>query len=99
MKNIIAAVATFGGLTAATLGLANVASAAPTGDSQVEQTVRTLEASGYNVIVNRSGAGPLASCSVGAVRQGQDHIAVDSRGGSSPATTVISKTVYLDVTC
>ena len=99
MIKILAAALTAGGMTAVTLGLANMASAAPTGPSQVEQTMRTLEASGYNVIVNRSGSAPLDSCTVSAVRQGQEHNTVDSRGGSSPTTTVLSKTVYLDVSC
>ena len=99
MMKFLAAALTAGGMTAVTLGLADIASAAPAGPSQVEQTVRTLEASGYNVIVNRSGSAPLETCSVSAVRQGQEHSTVDSRGGSSPATTVLSKTVYLDVSC
>jgi hypothetical protein len=99
MMKYLAATLTAGGMTAVTLGLAHLAGAAPTGPSQVEQTVKTLQASGYHVIVNRSGAAPLASCTVSSVRQGQEHSTVDSRGGSSPVTTVISKTVYLDVTC
>lgn len=77
MKLLTAAVAA-GGMTAVTLGL--TASIVPTGE--VEQTMRTLEASGYHVIVNHPDDA-LSSCSVGAVRQGEDHRA----------------TVYLDVTC
>ena len=99
MMKFVAAALTAGGMTAVTLGLADIASAAPAGPSQVEQTMRTLEASGYNVIVNRSGSAPLESCSVSAVRQGQQHVTVDSRGGRSPATTVMSGAVYLDVSC
>ena len=79
--------------------LAAVANAAPTGPSSVDQTVRTLEASGYNVIVNRTGAAPLAQCTVSAVRPGQTHSTTDSRGGSSINTTITSKTVYVDVAC
>ena len=99
MMKFLAAALTAGGMTAVTLGLADIASAAPVGPTQIEQTVKTLEASGYNVIVNRSGSAPLESCTVSAVRQGQEHSTVDSRGGGSPATTVVSKTVYLDVSC
>ena len=65
----------------------------------MDQTVRTLEASGYKVIVNRTGAVPLSQCSVSAIRQGQTHATDDSRGGSSINTTVTSKTVYVDVAC
>jgi hypothetical protein len=99
MKKLIVSTLVAGGLTAAGLALAGIASAAPTGPSQVEQTVRTLEASGYNVILNRSGAAPLAQCTVKAVRPGQTHSTVDSRGSSSPSETVVSATAYVDLIC
>jgi hypothetical protein len=86
-------------LTSASLTLAAAAAAAPTGPSQVDETVRTLEASGYNVIINRSGAAPLSQCTVSTVRPGQTSSTTDSRGGSSIHTTITSKTVYVDVTC
>jgi hypothetical protein len=65
----------------------------------VNDTVRTLEASGYNVIINRTGAAPLSECTVSAVRPGQTHATTDSRGGSSLNTTITSQTVYVDVAC
>jgi hypothetical protein len=86
-------------LTSAAIALAAGAAAAPTGPSQVNDTVRTLEASGYNVIINRSGAAPLSQCTVNAVRPGQTHSTTDSRGGSSINTTITSRTVYVDVAC
>jgi hypothetical protein len=86
-------------MTSAAIALAAAAAAAPTGPSQVDDTVRTLEASGYNVIINRSGAAPLSQCTVNAVRPGQTHSTTDSRGGSSLNTTITSKAVYVDVTC
>src|SRR5215813_10084123 len=85
--------------SASAAALAAVANAAPTGPSSVDQTVQTLEAGGYNVIVNRTGAAPLSQCTVSAVRPGQTHATDDSRGGSSINTTITSKTVYVDVTC
>lgn len=88
-----------GAMTATVLGLAGVANAAPTGPSQVNDTVRTLEASGYHVIVNRSGAAPLSSCTVESIRPGQTFSTIDSRGGGSPNETVLSKTVLVDVAC
>ena len=82
-----------------TVALVAVANAAPSGPSSVDQTVQTLEASGYNVIINRTGAAPLSRCTVSAVRPGQTHSTEDSRGGSSINTTITSKTVYVDVAC
>lgn len=88
-----------GAMAAATFGLVDIATAAPNGPSQVEDTVRTLEASGYNVIVNRTGAAPLSACSITSVQPGQTYSTVDSRGGSSPGETVLSKTVRVNVAC
>ena len=88
-----------GGMAAAVLGLNGIANAAPSGPSRVEDTVKTLEASGYDVIVNRIGAASLPSCSITGVRPGQTHSTVDSRGGSSLNETVIAKTVVVDVAC
>ena len=99
MRSYVAVSFTATALAASTVALAAVATAAPSGPSTVDQTVRTLEASGYHVIVNRSGAAPLAQCTVSAVRPGQTHSTDDSRGGSSINTTITSKTVYVDVTC
>ena len=86
-------------LASGAVALAAVAAAAPTGPSQVDETVRTLQASGYNVILNRTGAAPLSECTVSAVRPGQTHSTTDSRGGGSLNTTVTSETVYVDVEC
>ncbi|OBF27718.1 hypothetical protein A5724_29320 [Mycobacterium sp. ACS1612] len=99
MKNYVAFGFTAITLTSASLALAAVAAAAPSGPTTVDQTVRTLEASGYHVIVNRTGAAPLSQCSVSGVRPGQTHSTADSRGGSSINTTITSKTVYVDVAC
>jgi hypothetical protein len=90
---------TAGAMTAGTLTLAGAAAAAPTGPSDVEQTVKTLEASGYNVIMNRSGGAPLSSCTVKSVRPGQTHRTLDTRGGSDITETIVSKTVYVDLAC
>jgi hypothetical protein len=99
MKNYLAIGFTASAIGAATVALAAVATAAPTGPSQVDDTVRTLEAEGYNVIVNRTGAAPLSECTVSSVRPGQTHSTTDSRGGGSVNTTITSQTVYVDVAC
>ena len=97
MKQYAIAAVAAGAMTVAVLGLAGVATAAPTGPSKVDDTVRTLETSGYHVILNRSGAAPLASCTVTSVRPGQTFSTIDSRGGGSPNETILSKTVLVDV--
>jgi hypothetical protein len=86
-------------VTAATLASAGVANAAPSGPSRAEDVVRTLEASGYHVIVNRVGTGQLSTCSVRSVQPGQTYSTMDSRGGSSPALTVLAKTMHVDLAC
>jgi hypothetical protein len=99
MKKYIIPALAAGAMTAAVLGLTGIATAAPAGPSQVDDTVRTLESSGYDVIVNRTGAAPLSSCTVTSVRPGQTYSTVDSRGGSSPKETILSRTVYVDIAC
>jgi hypothetical protein len=99
MKSYVTIGFTATALAASALAFSAVAGAAPTGPSQVDDTVRTLEATGYNVIVNRTGAAPLSQCTVSAVRPGQTHSTDDSRGSGSINTTITSQTVYVDVTC
>lgn len=99
MKKTLVATVLGASLVSGTLVLTGVASAAPTGPGQVEETVRTLEASGYNVVLNRTGSEPLSACTVKEVRPGQTHRTVDSRGGSSLNETVIAETVYVDLAC
>ena len=85
-------------LATSALVLVGTAAAAPTGPSEVDDTVQTLKASGYTVIVNRTGAGPLSDCSVTAVRPGVTHQILDTRG-SDIKPQIISDTVYVDVAC
>ncbi|MGV9797618.1 hypothetical protein ACWDTP_06105 [Mycobacterium sp. NPDC003449] len=98
MKNYAVAALSAGALAAAAFGLCGAVTAAPT-EQSVEQTVKSLETSGYHVIVNRTGAAPMSGCTVAGVRPGHSFATDDSRGGGSINTTVISKTVYVDVTC
>ncbi|RDH74373.1 hypothetical protein DVS77_32295 [Mycolicibacterium moriokaense] len=98
MKKIRLATLVAGGLTAATLGLAAPAVAAPTGPGNAQDTINELKADGYNVIVNRVGGTPLEQASVVAVRPGQTYSRTDSGNpGDSLQTTITSKTVYVDV--
>ena len=53
-----------GGLTAAVLGMAAPAGAAPTGPGNAQETINQLHADGYNVIVNRVGTTPLDQATI-----------------------------------
>ena len=99
MKSYLTAGLIAAAMTSASLALSGIASAAPTGPSEVEETVKTLEASGYNVVLNRTGSEPLSSCSVQEVRPGQTHRTFDSRGSSTPSETIVAETVYVDLAC
>ena len=69
MKSIALATAAAAGLTAAVLGLAAPAAAAPSG-SDAQQTISQLEADGNRVIVNRLSDTPLSQATVVAVQPG-----------------------------
>ena len=98
MKKMGLATIAASGLAAAILGLAAPAGAAPTGPGNAQETITELRADGYNVIVNRVGTTPLEQATVVAVRPGQTYSRTDSGNpGDSLATTVTSKTVYVDV--
>ena len=98
MKYMIAT----GAMALAALGLAGAANAAPSGPVTASETVSSLQADGFHVILNKVGTAPLDACSVTSVRPGQTFARTDSGApgaGSSIVTTVTSKTVYVDVAC
>jgi hypothetical protein len=98
MKKLGFATIVASGLAAAVLGLAAPADAAPSGPGNAQDTISKLEAQGYNVIINHVGSTPLAQASVVAVRPGQTFSRTDSGNpGDDLATTVLDKTVYVDV--
>jgi len=104
MKSIAIPAIAAGAIAAAALGFAGSASAAPMGPN-VSQTVKNLQMQGFNVIVNKSGHVPLEQCVVSAVRPGQTYTRMESEipgpddRGVGIVTTVLAKTVYLDVSC
>lgn len=89
------AAAVTSGLTAAVIGFAAAAHAAPVGPGNAQQTIDQLQADGYTVIINRLGATPLDQAAVVAVRPGQTFVRTDAIGGD--VETVTSQTVYVDV--
>ncbi|MBV8966583.1 MAG: hypothetical protein JO191_10455 [Mycobacteriaceae bacterium] len=78
------------GLVAATaVGWAGPAAAAPSGTSSAGDTIKSLQAQGYNVQVNGSVTAPLSECLVTGVH------GVPASGNDSTQFT----TVYVDVSC
>jgi hypothetical protein len=101
MRNLLNATIVAGVLTMGAMGAAGLATAAvPAGPNDVTTTINGLKADGFDVIVNRVGTAPLSACSIGAVRPGHQVTRTDSGfPGDSLTTAVISKTVYVDLTC
>jgi hypothetical protein len=102
MKSFTISVITGAALAAAALGFAGAANAAPAGPSGADQTVRQLQADGLTVILNKVGTAPLDQCTVDAVRPGQKFSRMDSGAPGAMddiVTTVVSSTVYVDVSC
>jgi hypothetical protein len=102
MKNLLLSTLTASALAAAALGLTATATAAPAGPSSVDAMIDELRIQGFDVIVNRIGTAPSEQCTVGAVRPGQTYSRTDSGvpgAGDDLVTTVLSKTVYVDIVC
>ncbi len=98
MKYIVAT----GAMALAALGLAGVANAAPSGPVTASETVSSLQADGFHVILNKVGTAPLDQCAVKSVRPGQTYTRTDSGvpgAMNDIVTTVTAKTVYVDVNC
>lgn len=72
MKKYLLMMLTTGAVAVIPLIYISEVTAAPTASTSVEDTVTELTAAGFHVIVNRTGAAPLAQCTVTAVRPGQD---------------------------
>lgn len=83
--------AALGVAVAAIIGSVGVASAAPNGPSNAQQTIKELQSQGYTVIVNRVGSSPLDQASVVAVRPGPNFSRTDT------LSAVTQRTVYVDV--
>ena len=83
-------------------GSAPAAVAAPTGAGSVDATIADLQEQGYTVILDREGTAVGADCSVRSIRPGQVYSRTDTGApgaGTSLVTTLLSKTVYVDVDC
>jgi hypothetical protein len=89
MKNFTFALVTTACLVAATLASASPAVAAPSGVGTAQDTLSSLQAAGYTVMLKKVGNAPLDKCTVSALQP--DHT-------SSPTDTG-SRAVCLRVTC
>ena len=94
MKNFAITTGTTAALAAAALGLAGAADAAPSGIGSASDIVKTLEAQGYNVMLNGLRSAPLSECGVTAIHN-------PARSGSTQASDRITEfnTVYVDISC
>lgn len=72
-------------------GTATQAVAAPSGTGSAQDTVNSLESSGYQVVVKKVGVEPLELCTVDSIRQG-------STAGDQ-ANRVVQQPVYLTANC
>jgi hypothetical protein len=97
MKTLLLAFAVT--LSAATMVGPAVASAAPSGPRSVTDTVASLEAQGFKVIVNKVGHAPLDQCTVGRVRQGQEVTELKRNSRDRTVETIRYTTVYVDAAC
>jgi hypothetical protein len=97
MKSTLA-IATGIALTALALGIPASALAAPAGVGSAQDTVETLESSGYKVVLDKVGSGPLGQCTVDAVRPGETVTGVVQDGANTMNQTIY-QTVYLTAKC
>jgi hypothetical protein len=89
MKKFTTTATIVGALAAAALGLAGAAAAAPSGGASAGDTVKNLEARGYNVQLNGSVTAPLSQCLVTDVHG-------EPADGVHPTQFT---SVYVDVNC
>jgi ABC-type xylose transport system substrate-binding protein len=99
MKHLIAAVVAAGALSAATLGLAGAATAATTGAPSPTDTVKQLEARGYEVITTTVSGNDPQRCSIASVRPGQTMMGNSKEIHGVQTPTLLHKTVYVDLRC
>jgi hypothetical protein len=102
MRTVIFSTIAAAGLAGVTFGLASPASAAPTDTGTAQDTISSLQAEGFTVIVNKTGNAPLSQCTVSAVKPGHTLSRTDSGAPGAMGdltTTVVSKTVNVYLSC
>ena len=89
MKRCVNITVAVGALAGALMGLAPLATAAPSNSASVQDTVDRLQALGYNVELNGSRTAPLKDCTVLAVHP-------DDPGTTAPKQFT---TIFVDISC
>ncbi|HYZ66482.1 MAG TPA: hypothetical protein VE666_01520 [Mycobacterium sp.] len=82
----------------AALGLPADAQAAPSGIGSAQDTVNELEDNGFEVVLNKMGAGPLDHCTVDSVRPGET-VTRPVQSGGAQVNQIVYQTVYLTAKC
>ncbi|MCW2690661.1 MAG: hypothetical protein JWR37_5551 [Mycobacterium sp.] len=94
--------ATMAGSAIAALALGSAASAlaGPSGVGSAQDTVNTLESSGYTVVLNKIGTSPLDRCTVASIRPGETVTRRVHDGPTNVAVNeIVYQTVYLTANC
>jgi putative protein kinase ArgK-like GTPase of G3E family len=79
-----------------------ISAAQPGGSSSAQDTIRQLEADGYDVIVDRVGSGPIDECIVTDVRHPQtltQTIVTGHDHNRDVVTVVVSKSIHVTLNC
>jgi hypothetical protein len=94
VHKLIFASTTGSALIALALSLSASAFAAPSGVGSAQDTVNSLENSGYKVVLNKLGPAPLHRCTVDSVRPGETVTRPVPSGNE-----IVYQTVYLTAKC
>lgn len=99
MATLAKTVTIVAGIATAAMLVAAPAPAAPSGPGSAQDTVKSLEDSGYTVIVSKTGSAPLTKCTVSSIRPGRDVTEMRRNMRDRAVQRVVYKTIYVDVTC
>jgi len=84
------------------LAPASAAAAQPVQPGNAQQTIGQLEASGYDVVIDRVGSGPINQCIVTSVRNPQEvtqTIVVGKGEDREVITVVVSRSITVSLNC
>jgi hypothetical protein len=98
INSLTSATVVGGAFIALAVGLPVSAQAAPSGIGSAQDTVNELEQSGFKVVLNKMGAGPLDHCTVDSVRPGET-VTRPVQNGTQLVNQIVYQTVYLTAKC
>lgn len=97
MKKLTFTTIAAAGLAAVAIGLSAPAEAAPSGPGSAQDTINSLEAKGYRVILNKLSDAPLGQATVVDIRPGRTITQRVTGSGGNLVDKVLYTTVYVDV--